>query len=271
MNVLGIFGFLSFGWEDVLDIIMVAAIIYFLLRSIKGDSTVLNIVLVLVVLMVAQAVVTALNMRMMTVLLNTLLDVGVLAIIILFQPEIRHLLNRMAVNSGLAKRSGELFNRLLGIREEEMGSRSVVELSEAIRIMSSEHTGALIVLKKNSSLEEYIVTGDRFDAEINRRLVMNIFFKNSPLHDGAMIIEGDRIVAARCQLPMTDRTDIPAHYGMRHRAAIGLSEKTDAAILVVSEETGRISFVQGGQIHTVKDAQEIRDLVGASMAMKEEE
>lgn len=271
MNVLGIFGFLSFGWEDVLDIIMVAAIIYFLLRSIKGDSTVLNIVLVLVVLLVAQAVVTALNMRMMTVLLNTLLDVGVLAIIILFQPEIRHLLNRMAVNSGLAKRSGELFNRLLGIREEEMGSRSVVELSEAIRIMSSEHTGALIVLKKNSSLEEYIVTGDRFDAEINRRLVMNIFFKNSPLHDGAMIIEGDRIVAARCQLPMTDRTDIPAHYGMRHRAAIGLSEKTDAAILVVSEETGRISFVQGGQIHTVKDAQEIRDLVGASMAMKEEE
>ena len=271
MNVLGIFGFLSFGWEDVLDIIMVAAIIYFLLRSIKGDSTVLNIVLVLVVLLVAQAVVTALNMRMMTVLLNTLLDVGVLAIIILFQPEIRHLLNRMAVNSGLAKRSGELFNRLLGIREEEMGSRSVVELSEAIRIMSSEHTGALIVLKKNSSLEEYIITGDRFDAEINRRLVMNIFFKNSPLHDGAMIIEGDRIVAARCQLPMTDRTDIPAHYGMRHRAAIGLSEKTDAAILVVSEETGRISFVQGGQIHTVKDAQEIRDLVGASMAMKEEE
>ena len=246
VQLLGIFGFLSFGWADVLDILMVAAIIYFLIRSIRGDSTVLNIVLVLVLLLVAQAVVKALNMRMMTVLLSTLLDVGVLAIIILFQPEIRHLLNRLAVNSGLAKRTGELFNRLLGIKEEKLGSRAVVELSEAVRAMAAEHTGALIVLQKKSALDEYIATGDRFDADINRRLVMNIFFKNSPLHDGAMIIQGDRIVAARCQLPMTDRTDIPAHYGMRHRAAIGMSENSDAVVVVVSEETGSISVAVEG-------------------------
>ena len=271
VQLLGIFGFLSFGWADVLDILMVAGIIYFLIRSIKGDSTVLNIVLILVVLLVAQAVVKALNMRMMTVLLSTLLDVGVLAIIILFQPEIRHLLNRLAVNSGLAKRTGDLFDRLLGIKEEELGSRAVVELSEAVRAMAAEHTGALIVLQKKSSLDEYIATGDRFDAEINRRLVMNIFFKNSPLHDGAMIIQGDRIVAARCQLPMTDRTDIPAHYGMRHRAAIGMSENSDAAVIVVSEETGRISFVRAGEIRTVKDLHELRELVGGSITQKEEE
>ena len=270
VQVLGIFGFLSFGWADVLDILMVAAIIFFLIRSIRGDSTVLNIVLVLVVLLVLQAVVSALNMRMMTVLLNTLLDVGVLAIIILFQPEIRHLLNRLAVNSGLAKRTGDLFNRLLGIKVEKMGSRSVVELSEAVRAMAADHTGALIVLQKKNALDEYIATGDRFEAEINRRLVMNIFFKNSPLHDGAMIIQGDRIVAARCQLPMTDRTDIPAHYGMRHRAAIGMSENSDADVLVVSEETGSISFVHAGEIRTVKDSQELRDLVGESMTQKEE-
>ena len=271
VQVLGIFGFLSFGWADVLDILMVAAIIYFLLRSIRGDSTVLNIVLVLVLLLVAQAVVSALNMRMMTVLLNTLLDVGVLAIIILFQPEIRHMLNRLAVNSGLAKRAGDLFTRLLGIKEEKLGSRSVVELSEAVRAMSADHTGALIVLQKKSALDDILATGDRFDAEINRRLVMNIFFKNSPMHDGAMIISGDRIVAARCQLPMTDRTDIPAHYGMRHRAAIGMSENSDAAVIVVSEETGHISFVRAGEIHTVKDPQELRELVGGSMSNKEEE
>ena len=270
VQVLGIFGFLSFGWADVLDILMVAAIIFFLIRSIKGDSTVLNIVLVLVVLLVLQAVVSALNMRMMTVLLNTLLDVGVLAIIILFQPEIRHLLNRLAVNSGLAKRTGELFDRLLGIKEEKLGSRSVVELSEAVRAMAAEHTGALIVLQKKNALDEYIATGDRFEAEINRRLVMNIFFKNSPLHDGAMIIQGDRIVAARCQLPMTDRTDIPAHYGMRHRAAIGMTENSDADVVVVSEETGSISFVHAGEIRTVKDLQELRELVGESMTRKEE-
>ena len=128
-----LFGFLSFDWEDVLDILMVGTIIFFLIRGIRGDSTVLNIVLVLVVILVLQAVVSALNMRMMTVLLDTLLDVGVLAIIILFQPEIRHLLNRFAVQSGIARRSGQLFNRLLGIKEDQMGSRSVEELGEAVR------------------------------------------------------------------------------------------------------------------------------------------
>ena len=271
LQVLGIFSFLSLGWEDLLDILMVALIIYFLIRSIRGDSTVLNIVLVLVFLLLLQVVVSALNMRMMTVLLNALLDVGVLAIIIIFQPEIRHLLNRLSVASGLARRSGELFNRLLGIQEESMGSRSVVELSEAVRYMAQDHTGALIVLQHKTSLDEYMATGDRFNAEINRRLIMNIFFKNSPLHDGAMIIVGDHIAAARCQLPMTDRTDIPAHYGMRHRAAIGLSESSDAEVVVVSEETGRVSFVKGGTIQTVKDISELRNLLASAMSEEKEQ
>ena len=265
LETTGLFGFLSFGWADLLDILMVGTIIFFLIRSIKGDTTVLNIVLVLVFVLVLQAVVSALNMRMMTVLLNTLLDVGVLAIIILFQPEIRHLLNRFAVQSGLARRSGQLFNRLLGIKEEKMGSHSVEELGEAVRAMSAEKTGALIVLQHKSSMEEYMATGDKFEADINRRLIMNIFFKNSPLHDGAMIIVGDHIAAVRCQLPMTNRTDIPAHYGMRHRAAIGLSEDTDADILVVSEETGNVSFVRGGEIFTVQSMKELRELLSSVM------
>ena len=265
IQVLGIFSFLSFGWADLLDILMVATLIFFLLRSIRGDSTVINIVLVLAVLVVAQAIVSALNMRMMTVLLNTLLDVGVLAIIILFQPEIRHLLNRVAVSSGLTRRTGQLFNRLLGIKEEKLGSQSVEELAEAVRAMSASKTGALIVLQHKSSLEDYMATGDRFEADINRRLIMNIFFKNSPLHDGAMIIVGDHIAAARCQLPMTNRKDIPAHYGMRHRAAIGLSEDTDADIIVVSEETGTVSFVRGGQIHTMQDMKELRERLASVM------
>ena len=163
-RVVGIFSFLSFGVADILDILMVALLIYFLLRSIRGDSTVVNIVLVLVMLMIVQVVVSALNMRMMTVLVNTLLDVGVLAIIIIFQPEIRHLLNRFAINSGLARRTGELFNRLFGIKEEQLGSRSVEELSEAVRAMSAEKTGALIVIQHKSTLDEYIRTGDSFDA-----------------------------------------------------------------------------------------------------------
>ncbi len=269
-SLVSIFGFLSFGWADVLDILMVATIIFFLIRSIRADSTVLNIVLVLVALLVLQGVVSALNMRMMTVLLNTLLDVGVLALIILFQPEIRHMLNRLAVQSGLTRRTGELFNRIMGIKEEKMGSESAEELGEAVRAMSAEKTGALIVLQHKSSMEEYMNTGDRFEADINRRLITNIFFKNSPLHDGAMIIIGDHIAAARCQLPMTNRTDIPAHYGMRHRAAIGLTEDTDADVLVVSEETGNVSFVRGGEITTVNDVKELRHLLGSLMMTDEE-
>ena len=247
MKVLGIFSFLQFGWADILDIGMVGLLIFFLLRSIRGNSTVMNIVLVLALLVAAQAIASALNMRMMTVLLNALLDVGVLAIIIIFQPEIRHLLNRFAMQTGISRRTGDLFNRLLGIKEEQ------------------EKTGALIVIQHKSSMDEFMDTGDRFDAEINRRLIMNIFFKNSPLHDGAMILVGNHIAAARCQLPMTNRTDIPAHFGMRHRAAIGLSEDTDADIIVVSEEDGAVRFVRSGEVTEVESMQELRQLLGSAM------
>ena len=271
MNVLGIFGFLQFGWADILDIGMVALLIFFLLRSIRGDSTVLNIVLVLSLLVVAQAIASALNMRMMTVLLNAILDVGVLAIIIIFQPEIRHLLNRFAMQTGISRRTGDLFNKLLGIQEERLGSHSVEELVEAVRAMSAEKTGALIVIQHKSSMDEFMETGDRFDAEINRRLITNIFFKNSPLHDGAMIIVGNRIAAARCQLPMTNRTDLPAQYGMRHRAAIGLSEDTDADIIVVSEESGGVRFVHNGEAREVESIQELRQLLGSALATDKEE
>ena len=265
-KVLGIFGFLQFGWADILDIGMVALLIFFLLRSVRGDSTVLNIVLVLSMLVVAQAVASTLNMRMMTVLLNALLDVGVLAIIIIFQPEIRHLLNRVAMQTGISRRTGDLFNKLLGIKEERMGSRSAEELVEAVRAMSAEKTGALIVIQHKSSMDEFMDTGDRFDAEINRRLIMNVFFKNSPLHDGAMVIVGNRIAAARCQLPMTNRTDLPASYGMRHRAAIGLSEDTDADVIVVSEENGGVRFVRNGEAREVETIQELRELLGSAMS-----
>ena len=269
-TVLGIFGFLQFGWADILDIGMVALLIFFLLRSIRGDSTVLNIVLVLSLLLVAQAIASALNMRMMTALLSAILDVGVLAIIIIFQPEIRHLLNRVAMQTGISRRTGDLFNRLLGIKEERLGSRSVEELVEAVRAMSAEKTGALIVIQHKSSMDEFMDTGDRFDAEINRRLIMNVFFKNSPLHDGAMVIVGNRIAAVRCQLPMTNRTDLPPHFGMRHRAAIGLSEDTDADIIVVSEESGGVRFVRSGEAREVESIQELRELLGSAMSAEKE-
>ncbi|MBR5183817.1 MAG: DNA integrity scanning protein DisA nucleotide-binding domain protein, partial [Bacteroidales bacterium] len=116
----------------------------------------------------------------------------------------------------------------------------------------------LIVLARTSSMEFVVETGDEIDAKINRRLIENLFFKNSPLHDGAMVIANDRIVAARCTLPITKNPNIPANYGMRHRAAAGLSEETDACVIVVSEETGNISFVQDGKIKTMGSITELR-------------
>ena len=147
----------------------------------------------------------------------------------------------------------------------------VTEIAEACREMSEQKTGALIVIPHISSLDFVIETGDRIDANINKRLIMNIFFKNSPLHDGAMVISNNHIIAARCTLPITEKTDIPAHYGMRHKAAIGISEETDADVIVVSEETGRISFVKGGNITPLSNANELQLLLNNSFAKGQQE
>ena len=127
--------------------------------------------------------------------------------------------------------------------------------------MSEDKTGALIVITHDTPLDEVISSGDRIDAAIHRRLIMNLFFKNSPLHDGAMIISGGRIVAARCTLPITEKTDIPAKFGMRHKAAIGITEESDADAIVVSEETGNISFIRGGEVTPINNINELKLLL----------
>ena len=127
--------------------------------------------------------------------------------------------------------------------------------------MAEDKTGALIVIAHDTPLDDIISTGDRIDATIHRRLIMNLFFKNSPLHDGAMIISGGRIVAARCTLPITEKTNIPARFGMRHKAAIGITEESDADAIVVSEETGNISFVRGGEVTPINNINELKLLL----------
>ena len=131
--------------------------------------------------------------------------------------------------------------------------------------MSSDKTGALIVIPHTNPLQYIIETGDRIDAIVNRRLIMNLFFKNSPLHDGAMIISGERIIAARCTLPITGRSDIPPALGMRHKAAIGITEEADCDVIVVSEETGGVSFVHGGSLRRVGNRNELKLLLTSSL------
>lgn len=249
-NLLLDIGFLHVSLVDVLDILMVAAIIYFLFRWIKGSAA-MNIALAIIALLFLRILVDALNMRMMSSLLGTVIDVGAIALIVIFQPEIR----RFLYGFGRRTFSGDgssWFAKIFRKQEAALNAEVADELVRACFEMGEEKVGALIVVTTTDPLEDIVSTGDRIDADISKRLVENIFFKNAPLHDGAVIIRGGRIVAARCTLPITERTDIPAHYGMRHKAAIGISEKTDAKVIVVSEQTGEVSYAEGGEITRMK-------------------
>ena len=160
-----------------------------------------------------------------------------------------------------------LVDKILG-RNKNHGeyAEEINNITEACRRMSEEKTGALIVIAHTTALDDIMNTGDKINASIHRRLILNLFFKNSPLHDGALIISDGKIVAARCTLPITERTDIPANYGMRHKAAIGVTEETDADAIVVSEETGKISFVSAGNVTTINNINELKILLGTSLS-----
>lgn len=262
--ILALFGFLNLSLMDVLDIILVAFIIYQVFKWIRGSSA-MSIFVAIISLYVLRVIVDALDMRLMSSIMGTVLDVGVLALIIIFQPEIRRFLINLGSRYALATKGKGLLNKLFGSKETKMDNTTVNEITEACRNMSESKTGALIVIPHADNMEDIIGTGDRIDARISRRLIMNLFFKNSPLHDGAVIIDGKRIVAARCTLPITERVNIPPSFGMRHKAAIGISEEKDVDVIVVSEETGRISFVKGGNVTPIKNINELKLLLGSAL------
>lgn len=245
--------FLHFSWIDILDILMVALIIYLVFRWIRG-STAINIFIAIILVVVVRTAAEALGMKMISSLLGTLIDMGAVALVIIFQPEVRRFLGSLGRKAGTTLEKQNFLQKLFpDLQGRRVDTRAAQEIAEACREMSAQKTGALILIQRKNSLEDVIATGDSVDAEIGRRLIMNIFFKNSPLHDGAMVIGGNRIIAARCTLPITERTDLPARYGMRHKAAIGISEQCDVDVIVVSEETGGISFVRGGRITRIEN------------------
>ena len=264
MTLLAFLGFLELSIADILDIILLGLIIFFLFKWIRGTSA-MSIFIAIVSLYLIRVVVGAFNMRLMTAIMDMVLDVGVLALIVIFQPEIRKFLIRLGNKYMNSARGQKLLNRILGGgKTAKSSSEEVNDLTEACRRMSEDKTGALIVIAHNPPLDEIISTGDRLDAKIHRRLIMNLFFKNSPLHDGAVVISGGRIVAARCTLPITEKKNIPAKFGMRHKAAIGITEETDADAIVVSEETGNISFVKSGEVTPINNINELKLLLNTS-------
>ena len=262
--LLAAFDFLQMKVADILDILLLGIIIFLLFKWLRGTSA-MSIFVAIVSLYMIRVIVGAFDMRLMSAIMDMILDVGVLAIIVIFQPEIRKFLIRLGNRYMNNAKGRAIIDKLTGKEKKQVTvSEEVNDLTEACRRMSEDKTGALIVIAHKNTLDDIISTGDRIDAGIHRRLIMNLFFKNSPLHDGAVVISGDRIVAARCTLPITERTNLPANYGMRHKAAIGITEESDADVVVVSEETGRISFVKGGKVTPINNINELKLMLGAS-------
>lgn len=235
-------GFVPFTFIDIVDIILVAVIMFWLYRMTKGTNApyILSGIIAIYLLWV---VVRTLNMELLSTILGQVISVGAIALIIVFQPELRRFLQMI----GMRRHTHFNFLTRLFTTEEDSVQTNVTPIVTACREMSETKTGALIIIGQQSDLRLIIDGGIAIDAKISTPLIKNIFFKNAPLHDGAVVIEGDRIVAAKCILPVT-QSDVPKSYGTRHRAAIGMSEISDAIIIVVSEETGCISVAQGGEL-----------------------
>ena len=246
-------GFVPFTFIDFIDIILVAAIMYWIYRATKGTNAP-YIISGIIVIYLLWVVVRTLNMELLSTILGQFVSVGVIALIIVFQPEIRRFLQMI----GMRQKRFNFITRIFA-REDDK-SANILPIVTACREMAETKTGALIVIGQQSDLTLIIEGGIALDARISTPLIRNIFFKNAPLHDGAVLIEGDRIVAAKCILPVT-QSDVPKSYGTRHRAAIGMSEISDAIIIVVSEETGGISLAQGGQLRRDVDPQRLTQIL----------
>ena len=225
---------------DILDIVAVAALIYLVLiwiRKTRGWMLFRGIAIVLGAWIVAMI----LNLNMVELVFNKLFNIGILAIIVIFQPELRRALERLGTS--------RVFNNLSGYKDNTVNKKTADALTEAMVNMASTKTGALIAVEQKVALGEYEQTGIPIDAEISSGLLINIFVKNTPLHDGAVIIRQNRVLAATCYLPLSENNDISKDLGTRHRAALGLSEVSDAKVFIVSEETGAMSMAYQGELY----------------------
>ena len=236
--------FLSFGIADVIDILIFAVILYQLFILLRGTAAI-RIFWTIVILFLAWKLLSAAHLNLVSAILGQVISVGVIALIVVFQPEIRKFLLLLG-NTRLIKLFSGRFHKKQG--SFQVNDAEINLVVRACRRMSDSKTGALIVFEKDTPLDETIATGERLDAVISRELIENIFFKNSPLHDGALIIKHHRIMAARCILPVSDREDISPDLGLRHRSVIGATVLSDAIVVVVSEQTGKISLCQKGNI-----------------------
>ncbi|HLR90637.1 MAG TPA: diadenylate cyclase CdaA [Balneolaceae bacterium] len=239
-------GFIEFGFKDLLETLVIAIVLFYLYRWIRGTFAI-QAAAGLLFVVILNIGVSILGFSTLNFMLRSMLDVGVLAVFIIFQPEIRTLLYNLGQNTS--------FDRFVG----KAGSDSMInEVIEAVRALSRTKTGALIVFARSSSLQDLVDVGVRIDAKVNSELLQTIFQKDTPLHDGAVVIKDNKIIAASCYLPISQNPNISSVFGTRHRAAVGVSETNNVFVVIVSEETGRISIAQNGNLSSGLSIQKLR-------------
>lgn len=242
----------------MIDIALVAALLYQVYKLLKG-SVAIKIFLGFLSLYLIYLLVRAVRMELLSAILGQFMGVGVIAAIIIFAPEIRKFL-LIVGRSSIFSDDNVWKDILFFWKKKENSAFNISPIIDAAKVLAGSNTGALLVISSTVELKFYAESGDILDAELSKRLLISIFNKYSPLHDGAVIIHRGRIKAARCILPVTER-EVPAQFGLRHRAGIGMSEATDALILMVSEETGQVSMAKNGKVLHNLSFQEVREII----------
>lgn len=242
-------GFIDIRLLDVIDILLVALLLFELYRLLRG-TVAINIFIGIVAIFVAWKVVDILEMELLSEILGAFISVGFIALIVIFQPEIRRFLLALGTPSFLKKRKGKFLFWTFNMKAESELDIDTILL--ACQRMADIKEGALIVIAKRNDLRQIIESGEMIGAQLSAPMIENIFFKNSPLHDGAMIISDNKITAAGCILPVSNNPELPSRLGLRHRAAIGITEQSDAITIVVSEQSGKLSFCKEGERTTVQ-------------------
>lgn len=257
-------GFLNVSWIDILDILLVAGLLYQLYKLMQG-SVAMKIFLGFLSLYLIYLVVSAAQMELLSAILGQFMGVGIFAIIILFAQEIRKFL--LVIGKSAPIQVNSLFKGIFSKQKES--AFNITPIVEACKSLGVTNTGALFVLSKSSGLKFYAESGDILNAELNKRLLISIFDKNSPLHDGAVIVYKGKIKAARCVLPVSDNPSLPPNLGLRHRAAVGMSETTDTLVVIVSEETGQISLTFNGKLVHNVSLKELRTSINEYLSTEE--
>ena len=258
--------FLNFNFVDLLDIVLVAVLLFYMYKLVRG-TVAINIFLGIVIIYFVYQLTVTLNMNVLSNILGNFISVGFFALIVVFQQEIRKFLLLLGSTNYTSRKSFLRYFSFLNQEEERVVQLDLSLFANACEKMASDKTGAIIVLERSNNLDFVRSTGDETDILLSPQILESIFYKNSPLHDGAVIIKGNTITATRVVLPVSNASSIPSRFGLRHRAALGIAEKTDAVVVVISEQRGEMIYIKDGQFKKYATAEKLKRVLSEDLRL----